>query len=172
MTHRDTRVFAIGDSVMQGAGPDLYATLPIAIPGVEVDAAPSRQYWHAAPIISARSSRATAPTVVVVHLGTNGVPSAAQLDEVVASAADARLVVVNVRAPRDWETETNQRLAEAVDRYAPRVRLVDWWALTNTTDGWLKQDGFHLTREGAAAYADHIACAVEAQLAPRPPTPG
>jgi lysophospholipase L1-like esterase len=167
MTDRSARVFAVGDSVMQGAGPDLYATLPVAIPGVEVDAAPSRQYWHAAPIISARSSRAPAPAVVVVHLGTNGVPSATQLDEVISSAADAQLVLVNVRAPREWETETNQRLADAVDRHAPRARLVDWWTLTNTTDGWLKQDGFHLTREGAVAYAHHIARAVEAQLAPR-----
>jgi lysophospholipase L1-like esterase len=162
-----SRVLAVGDSVMQGAGPDLYASLPRALPGITVDALPSRQLWHAGAAITQHLRRGFSPEILLVHLGTNGLPSNEQIDEIFEAANGAHVVIVNTRAPRDWEDETNRRLSQAVRRQHDAT-LVDWWALTSRHPEWLKQDGFNLSRSGAEAYAQNVADAVR-QAASRKP---
>jgi lysophospholipase L1-like esterase len=154
-------VFAIGDSVMQGAGPELYATLPALIPGIEVDAAPNRQLRHAPAIVRARLDRGATPDVVVVHLGTNGLFSNAVFDELMSAASDiSTIVFVAVRAPREWETEVNRRLIDGVERHASRTSLLDWWSIADGDPDLLRKDGFHLSRVGAVVYAEAIAASV------------
>jgi lysophospholipase L1-like esterase len=151
-------VFAIGDSVMQGAGPDLYATLPARWPGIEVDAVPNRQMWHAPPLVTERLTRTPRPDTIVVHLGTNGLFSEATLDDVVAAAAGVPLLLLTMKAPRDWEAAVNERLALGVERHASHAGLLDWHAIaTGGPSEHLRPDGFHLSRTGAVAYADAIA---------------
>lgn len=154
-------VYALGDSVMQGAGPDLYATLPGCCPGIEVDAVPNRQMWHAPDLLVARLQQAPVPAVIVVHLGTNGLFSETTFDAVVAAAGDVPLAFVNIKAPRDWEGPVNERLATGVERHGARACLVDWHAVaTRGPTDHLKADGFHLSRIGAVAYAEVIAGAL------------
>jgi lysophospholipase L1-like esterase len=152
------RVHAIGDSVMQGAGPDLYATLPIAIPGIEVDAVPSRQFREAPGLVRARVGVDPLPDLLVIHLGTNGAFADSSFDELM-RAADriAQVVFVTVKAPRDWEHGVNERLGDGVVRHAPRASLVDWNATATECRDHLRPDGFHLSRTGARAYAEAIA---------------
>ena len=113
-----SRVYAIGDSVMQGAGPDLYATLPP--PSQASRSTPSRTGNSARPRprCSERLDAGEAPDVLIVHLGTNGLFAESKFDEAMVTARDIpHVLVVNVKAPRNWETAVNERLAAGVDRH-------------------------------------------------------
>jgi hypothetical protein len=115
MTHR---VYALGDSVMEGAGPGLYNTLPQVVPDIDVDAIPNRQFRHAPELVTARTAQPPLPETIVVHLGTNGLLSNTDFEHLVASAPTAtRFVIINVHAPRDWTDSVNQRLADGVRRH-------------------------------------------------------
>ena len=155
------RVHAIGDSVMQGAGPDLYATLPVAIPDIEVDAVPSRQFTDAPALVRIRVELDPLPDLLLIHLGTNGAFADSSFDELM-RAADriAQVMFVTVKAPRDWEPAVNERLGNGVDRHARRASLVDWNSTATECRDHLRPDGFHLSRTGARAYAELIAACV------------
>ena len=160
-----TDVFAIGDSVMQGAGPELYATLPAAIPGIRIDAAPSRQLSHAEAIVHAAFTAAPPPDVLVIHLGTNGLFADSAFDALVDAAAGVTtILVLTMKAPRDWESEVNDRLRRGIARHTAVATVLDWHAAADPDS--LKPDGFHLTRPGATLYADLIANAVHGAQSP------
>jgi lysophospholipase L1-like esterase len=149
-------VYAIGDSVMQGAGPDLYATLPAELPDIEVDAVPYRQLKHAPALVRARLDVQPRPDVLVIHLGTNGPFTDATFDELLDTASDVpTIIVLTIKAPRDWETAVNERLISGVHRHPQRSTLLDWSTIATRDD--LHKDGFHLTATGATAYAEAIA---------------
>jgi lysophospholipase L1-like esterase len=157
-------VHAIGDSVMQACAPALYGTLPAAIPGITIDAEPSRQFRHALDLVDRRYSTRSEPGVLIVHLGTNGLFSANHFDTLMEAAGRAnRVLFVNLCAPRDWIPETNRRLASGVERHRDRATLVDWLGLVESAPGLLRDDRFHMNWQGATAYADLLAAAV-AQL--------
>jgi lysophospholipase L1-like esterase len=159
--------YAIGDSVMQGAGPELYATLPAQLPGIEVDAVPYRQLRHAAPIVEARLASGPRIDAVVVHLGTNGLFAPAAFDELLDVTGEVPAVlVVNVKAPREWERAVNERLATGVAR-RPNTHLLDWWTIASSSQEHLCRDGFHLTRQGAGVYAAAIAGALRSAAGDR-----
>jgi lysophospholipase L1-like esterase len=158
-------VYAIGDSVMQGAGPDLYGTLPAQVPGIEVDAVPYRQLRQAAPIVGERLACGPHVDGVVIHLGTNGLFAPAAFDELMAVTRDVPTVVlVNVKAPREWEPAVNDRLAAGVDGH-PNAHLLDWWTIATASPEYVCRDGFHLTRQGAGVYAAAIARSIAAASA-------
>jgi lysophospholipase L1-like esterase len=162
------RVVAIGDSVMQGAGPELYGTLPAILPGIDVDAEPSRQLAAAPALVAAKRRADPPPEVVVVHLGTNGLFGDAVLDELVAVAGtDTPVLLVTVKAPRGWEAEVNRRLRAGIARAGPPTSLVDWWSCATRAPEYLRADGFHLTPDGAIAYAELLASAVDSVTPPR-----
>jgi hypothetical protein len=155
---------------MQGAGPDLYATLPAEVPGIEVDAVPYRQLRQAPPIVEQRLTSGPGLAAVVIHLGTNGLFATAAFDELIAvTGAVPTVIVVNVKAPREWEAAVNVRLAAGADGH-PNVHLLDWWTIASASPGNLCRDGFHLTRQGATAYAAAIAGALTAAGARSPRT--
>ena len=157
-------VYAIGDSVMQGAGPDLYATLPAKVPGIEVDAVPYRQLKHAPALVRARLELQPRPDVLVIHLGTNGPFTDATFDELLDAASNVpTTIVVTIKAPRDWETAVNERLTAGVQRHPHRTTLLDW--STIATADHLHKDGFHLTATGATAYAEAIATTIHRRSA-------
>jgi lysophospholipase L1-like esterase len=158
-------VYAIGDSVMQGAGPELYATLPAQVPGFEVDAVPYRQLRQAAPIVEERLASGSPLHAVVIHLGTNGLFAPTAFDELMAATAGVPAVlIVNVKAPREWEEAVNERLAAGVDS-RPHAHLLDWWTIASASPDYLCRDGFHLTRHGAGVYAAAIAGALAVAVA-------
>jgi lysophospholipase L1-like esterase len=155
-------ILAIGDSVMQAAGPELYATLPAVVPGAVVDAAPSRQMRVAPAIVAAAMRLGEPPTGIVVHLGTNGLFSDDDFDDLVAQARLAPILVMTVSAPRQWVPTVNARLIAGAQRWPDAVTILDWHRLCRATPGLLGRDEFHLTREGAWVYANAIADALGA----------
>ncbi len=147
------RVVAIGDSVMLGAKAALESRFG---PDTLVDAKVSRQLTAAIDIARALAEDDRLGDVLVIHMGTNGPFTAAQLDELLSVAAEApRVVVVNSHVPRGWEASVNQMIAEAVPRW-PNAVLADWHTLGNEHPEWF-WDGIHVGAEGAAAYAGLIA---------------
>ena len=153
------RVLAIGDSVMLGAADNLLAEFP----QIRVEAVQSAQFPEGVARIRAELAKPPAERseVVVLHLGTNGVFDPAQLDELRRlSIGLDRLVVLNIRAPRPWESFVNDQLAPTADW--GKVRFIDWHTISADQPEWLEGDRVHLTKVGGNAYTKLIADAIAA----------
>ena len=152
-----SRVLAIGDSVMLGAADNLLAQFP----QISVEASRSAQFPEGVARIRAEVAKPPAERseVVVLHLGTNGIFDPAQLDELRRlSIGLDRLVVLNVRAPRSWESFVNEQLAPTADW--SKVRFIDWHTISADRPEWLEGDDVHLTEVGQNAYTALIAEAI------------
>jgi lysophospholipase L1-like esterase len=149
-------VVAIGDSVMLGAK----AALEQRMPGILVDAAVNRQVKGGAELATALVAQGRIGRAVIVHLGTNGVTTQQQFDELMTSLAGVpRVVMLNTKVPRPWEGRVNGLIADTVQKY-PNVVFVDWKTQGGANKAWVWNDGIHLRPEGATAFADLIAQAV------------
>lgn len=153
----------VGDSVMLGA-----ATALESLPGwdVAVDARVSRQVgppYANNGIDAIRSDHQPGVDArVVIHLGTNGLFSDSQLDQIMQVLADVpRVVLLTVRIPNypDIEAANNEMIRGAPSRY-PQLVVVDWKAQSDAHPEWLGSDGIHLTGEGQQAYASLVGAAL------------
>jgi peptidoglycan/LPS O-acetylase OafA/YrhL len=144
---------AIGDSVMQGAAPALQARFG---PQLVLEATVGFQMVDAPELVQRLADEGRLGDVVVLHLGANGPFPDEVIDEIVAIAGRRPVLLVNVKVPRRWEAEVNDRIAAAAERH-PRVAVVDWRTVSESEEGLLWRDGHHLTPAGAERYADLIA---------------
>jgi hypothetical protein len=143
-------VLAVGDSVMLGAS----AALQQAIPGIDVDAAVSRQFTTGIDILRSVRDSGQLPGTVVVHLGTNGPIDGVSCDALMGVLAGRRVVLVTLHVPRSWEAGNNTVLRDCAIRHG--AGIADWSSVAGGA-GFLAGDGYHLNTEGAAAYAGLVA---------------
>jgi len=143
-------VLAVGDSVMLGAADALRAR----IGGVDVDAAVSRQFGTGIDILRSRRDAGQLPGTVVVHLGTNGPIDGASCEALMNVLAGRRVLIVSLHVPRDWEAGNNAVLRDCAYRHG--AGIADWSVIAGRP-GQLAGDGYHLSGDGAAAYADLVA---------------
>jgi hypothetical protein len=143
-------VLAVGDSVMLGAADALRAR----IGRVDIDAAVSRQFSTGIEILRSRRDSGQLPGTVVFHLGTNGPIDGASCEALMDVLAGRRVLIVSLHVPRDWEAGNNAVLRDCAYRH--RAGIADWTTLAGRP-GLLAGDGYHLTGDGAAAYADLVA---------------
>jgi hypothetical protein len=146
----------IGDSVVG------MNTAVMKARGFTVNFSVSRQFSAAPGLLRSYGSRL--PRNVVVHLGTNGTISLATCKEVVRIAGASRTVfLVTVRVPRSWERSNNATLRSCASSFpSSRVRLIDWYALSNPNPSWFYSDGYHPRESsGAVRYAELISRAVK-----------
>jgi peptidoglycan/LPS O-acetylase OafA/YrhL len=166
-TPSGNRVLAIGDSVMLDAAPDLVQDLG---PSTVVDAVVGRQVSDGIERLSdyQAANRLSGLTALVIGLGTNGPMSLAQCDQILSLASSVpRVVFVNVRMPRPWESITNGTLATCT-AHQPRVVLVNWYD-ASAAPGVLGPDQIHSTPSGGSLYASLVTHAVtEASASIRP----
>jgi peptidoglycan/LPS O-acetylase OafA/YrhL len=158
-TTEPNEVLAIGDSVMLDAAADLKQDLG---PGTVVDAVVGRQVADGIERLSAYRAAGwlTNLTALVIGLGTNGPMSVPQCDQILSLASGVpRVVFVNVRMPRPWESITNDTLATCTARQ-PRVALVDWYDASGAP-GALGPDQIHSTPAGATLYASLVTRAID-----------
>ncbi|BBL79498.1 acyltransferase [Rubrobacter xylanophilus] len=153
-------VSAVGDSVMLGSTRQLQKAVD------ELGTIDAQVGFQAEDIIQTLESRRASGqlgNIVVVHIGNNGPISREEFDEIM-SVLDGveRVVFVNDRVPRGWETRNNEILAEGVRRYPERAVLVDWHGATEGREELFWEDGIHPRPEGARLYARLIAEKVEA----------
>jgi peptidoglycan/LPS O-acetylase OafA/YrhL len=146
--------YALGDSVMLGAAEQLSAA------GFIVDAMESRAFINGLDRVQRLAAEGRLSDVVVVHLGTNGTVSAAELEAMTAALAHvARVVFVTVKADRPWVPATNERLRALPLRH-PNVVVVDWASLAGQCPGHcFYDDGIHLRPEARAFYTELIIAA-------------
>lgn len=150
-------VYAIGDSIMVSGDDAHCGTLAAAVPGIEINARGGRQFRHGESVLRSLLARGRVPEVLIVHLGTNGATSRRTFDAfMVAAAPVPRVLFVNIRIPRDYETAVNAILRSGARRY-PNVDLVDWWGASEERPDFLSTDGFHVNCAGARVIARLIA---------------
>jgi hypothetical protein len=133
-------VYAVGESVMLGAAPQLQAG------GIVVNAAVSRQGKNVADVIGQLRAGGQLGRVVVVQTGTNGPVSDETFERIMSylPADQTPLVVfLTVRARRGWITDNNARILGLPAKY-PNVKVLDWLAESENVKGELARDGYHL----------------------------
>ena len=157
-------ITGIGDSVMLGAAPALSARLG---PTLQVEAKVGRQMVDTPGLVADLADHGRLGDVVVLHLGANGPFPDEAIDDIVDIAGRRQLLLVNVKVPRRWEGEVNDRIDAAVDRHR-EITLVDWRHVADAEPGLLTRDGYHLTPVGAQRYTDVVAAAVTEALKPKP----
>lgn len=158
-------ITGIGDSVMLGAEPALTSRLG---PTMDVEAKVGRQMIDSPALVSALAGSGQLGEVLVLHLGANGPFPDSTLDEVVDIAGRKRkILLLNVKVPRRWEGEVNDRINAALKRHRD-IQLVDWRSVADAEPGLLTRDGYHLTATGMRRYTDVVAEAVAKALEPVP----
>jgi hypothetical protein len=142
-------VTAVGDSVMI----DYQDPLQADIPGLNVQAAVSRQWGDGEAILSQLKAAGQLGAVVIVALGTNGPIGPSDFDAMMGVLSGAsRIVFVNVHVDQPWQDTNNAVLAAGVARY-PQAVLVDWATLAAAHPEWFGPDGTHLAIDGPGAQA-------------------
>jgi len=140
----------IGDSVMLGAKQELRARGF----GV-VDAVVSRQFYRAPALVRYWRRQERLPEDVVIHLGTNGTVNLTDCYQAVRAAGRRKVFLVNLKVPRSWRAEDNQRLHHCAKHF-PNAYLIDWYGHSHDHPGWFASDGYHLSGTGRIAYATLI----------------
>jgi hypothetical protein len=152
-------VTAVGDSVML----DYQSALQADIPGIDVNAAVSRQWSDGVPILQELKSSGQLGAEVIIGLGSNGPITDSDFDSMMQTLSGAsRVVFVNTHVDRDWQDPNNAVLANGAMRY-PNVVIADWSTLATQNPGWFGTDGTHLPINGAGAMA--LAALVASSLA-------
>ncbi|WP_342719927.1 acyltransferase family protein (plasmid) [Bacillus paramycoides] len=149
-------VTAIGDSVMIDITPYLKNTFP----DIRIDAQIGRQLSKAIPVVEQLKNEGNLGNYVIIGLGTNGAFTTEQLVSLIKLIGNERKIIfINTRVPRPWESIVNERLKVTVTKY-PNVTLVDWYAASAGKRDYFAPDGVHLTNVGAEAYTVLVAKAV------------
>lgn len=148
---RETRVYALGDSVMLGAAEVMLQH----IEGLNVDAAQSRQASEIGDNLRMRRDAGQLGSIVIIHIGNNGYIKASDIDEAMSIIGQRRVIMLNIKVPRQWETPNNQLIVEAAKRYA-NITLIDWRGATASRPELFWDDGYHLRVEGAELYTGMI----------------
>jgi hypothetical protein len=162
----DLAVLAVGDSVMVAARSALLAE---GGSGTRVDAVVGRQNDATLTVLERYREDGTLALTerLIIHIGTNGPLTQAQFDRLARITADVPdVVVVNVRVPKSWESQSNRVIAENVPTLE-RMRLADWHEASKDP-GVLGRDGVHPTPTGARVYAR---LALAERPAPESPPP-
>ena len=145
-------VSVIGDSVVLGARD----AITEAMPGAGVDAEVSRMPGAFTGRVKKLNRRDKLANTVVIHPASNGVINEEILRKILDPLQDyEKVVVVNASVPRSWE-KPNNRLINKITKDYPNVVVADWNAEADGKSEYFVSDGVHLTKQGAAAFAELI----------------
>ncbi|MGH0945067.1 acyltransferase family protein [Bacillus mycoides] len=146
-------VTAVGDSIMI----DITPYFKNAFPNIRIDAKIGRQMSQAIPAVEQLKNEGNLGSNVIIGLGTNGAFTKEQLASLIEVIGNERkIILINTRVPRPWESLVNEKLKEAASSYK-NVVLVDWYSASAGNKAYFEPDGVHLTKIGAEAYAALVA---------------
>ncbi|MED1011542.1 acyltransferase family protein [Bacillus mycoides] len=146
-------VTAVGDSIMIDIAPYLKNTFP----NIRIDAKIGRQMSQAIPAVEQLKNEGNLGSNVIIGLGTNGAFTKEQLASLIEVIGNEhKIILINTRVPRPWESLVNEKLKEAASSYK-NVVLVDWYSASAGNKAYFEPDGVHLTKIGAEAYAALVA---------------
>ncbi|MEH6937324.1 acyltransferase family protein [Bacillus sp. JJ664] len=147
----------IGDSVVINAIPYLQKSYPT----LKAETKIGRQFAEAPEIIQQLQKSNSLGDVVIIELGTNGAFTKKQMISVIKSLDNRKIIFVNTRVPRQWESIVNKTLKEVSSKYPKNTKVVDWYKASANHDSYFSSDGVHLKPEGAKIYASLIKNAIE-----------
>jgi hypothetical protein len=149
-------VTAIGDSVMVEVGPELKKLFP----DLRVDGRIGRQMYQAPQIIKSLKDQGMLGNMVIIELGANGAFTKKQFADILELlGSETKIVIINTRVPKPWESMVNQVLSQASSD-APNVKLVDWYSASIGHNEYFYADGVHLKEAGVQAYVSLVADAI------------
>jgi Predicted acyltransferases len=149
-------ITAIGDSVMVEVGPELKKLYPDII----VDGKIGRQMYQAPQLIKNLEDQGNLGKTVIIELGANGAFTEKQFMDILNLLGnDRRIVIINTRVPKPWESVVNQILAQAAADH-PNIELVNWYSASSGHNEYFYGDGVHLQEAGVKAYVALVAKAV------------
>ena len=159
----DDRVFILGDSITESAGPDYYDTIRRQLVPLgwnpTIDAQRGRTTPQGLEILKRR--RRDVHDVAVVLLGHNDAIEPEvyrkRIEAIVEELADVPLVLLLTNYQFEKGRDRMNDELRVVDALHDNVELVDWNAVVGATEGAIGPDGLHLTRTGARALAATIA---------------
>jgi hypothetical protein len=132
---------------------DYQTPLEADIPGVDVEAAVSRQWGAGEDLLAQLKAEGQLGAEVIVALGTNGPITTADFTDMMTVLQGAsRIVFVNIHVDRPWQDPDNAVLAQGAASY-PRVLTADWATLAGNNPQWFGPDGTHLAIDGPGAEA-------------------
>jgi peptidoglycan/LPS O-acetylase OafA/YrhL len=151
------KITAIGDSVLINPGP----LLQKAFPNITVDGKVSRQMRDAYDIVNQLKNANHLGEIVIIELGTNGpFPDKTLTSLIDLIGKERKILLVNVRVPRPWESIVNKTLLEVAEKYS-HTTVVDWYATSANHNEYFVSDGVHLKPAGSKAFAAMIESAVQ-----------
>jgi hypothetical protein len=132
---------------------DYQSPLETDIPGIDVEAAVSRQWGAGEELLAQLKAEGRLGAEVIVALSSNGPITSTDFSDMMAVLQGAsRVVFVNVHVDRPWQDPNNAVLAQGAASY-PRVFIADWATLAANNPGWFGSDGTHLAIDGTGAQA-------------------
>ncbi len=164
---RGRQVTAIGDSVMSAGA----IALDSALPGIYVDAKPSRQMRAGMDVVRSLAASGRLRPVVVVGLGTNYIVTTSELSQLTQLLGPHRkLVLINTYVPDQWSKDVNTTIAAFIRRH-PDVVLADWFDTIKHRTYLLWPDKIHPQLPGTRVYARMVYRAVQATRDVPSPSP-
>lgn len=150
------RITGLGDSVLLEAKAELERRLPDA----SVDAEVGRQFKELLAVAKAQRDSGRLGQEVILQLGNNGPVTASQFDEIMDVLRGVpRVVVINVKVPRPWETPNNEVIADGVRRW-PTAVLLDWHKQGAANPQYFGDDGTHMGPTGIRTFTELILAAL------------
>jgi hypothetical protein len=132
---------------------DYQGDLETDVPGIDVEAAVSRQWAEGEDTLQQLRGEGRLGAVVVVALGTNGPITDADFNAMMSILTGAsRVVFVTIVVDRPWQDPNNEVLRAGVARY-PNAVIADWYTLETQHPDWVYSDGTHLPIGGMGAQA-------------------
>ncbi|MEP7763663.1 acyltransferase family protein [Sanguibacter sp. 25GB23B1] len=143
------QVTVIGDSVTLISAEALH----VALPGVYIDAAVSRQMKTTPEAVAALRAAGALRPYVVVSLATNSTVTDRVMDEALAAIGPGHhVVLVTGYGDRPWIGPTNDQIRAAAARY-PDVVVADWQSALAAAPEGIGKDGVHPQGPGQDLYA-------------------
>ena len=148
------------------AQPDLWVTGDSVILGIRYELGDQRNIS----LINARVGRQAAELLdvikhdklavgdipIIFNLGNNNSLGRTQVADIFAEVqTQSQIVVVNTAVPRPWRDSNNALIAEFAAQN-PKVRIVDWAAISNGHPEYFAPDGVHLQPAGIRVYVAAI----------------
>ncbi|WHY78354.1 acyltransferase family protein [Neobacillus sp. WH10] len=155
-SEKNETVTAIGDSILLDVAPYLTEYFP----SLNADGKVGRQMSQALDVVKRMKQEGTLGDTVIIELGTNGPFTENQLISMIELIGNNRKIIfINTRVPRPWETEVNNTLKEVTEKF-DNTTLVNWYAASAGHNEYFSPDGVHLNEKGAKAYAELVAKSV------------
>ncbi len=142
-------IVGVGDSIMLGAVPNLYAKFPNGY----FDAKISRTAWVANGILVDLKNKNMLGNPIVLNLGANGDCPYSCKREILNTCSGRDIFWVNVTNDRD--VHVNSGLNSLAASY-PNLHIIDWASTSRGHPEYFIADGIHLTPEGVTAYVNTI----------------